>query len=184
MRLRDLSACLSEIHWQFKSYKTHELSSRKNSGTSAVCILTSCGCSPALAKDAPASPDELAKQLEQALQTKNQRAALALVCWDGVSPDMKTQQEAPFHTVFDEIGQGQQLSSVKAGPLTPDTPLESVLNGVKYRPNLKILGTIHVTLDEDTNPTEFVFCYGKKDNGYWLVALVEAKPSENTDDKK
>jgi hypothetical protein len=136
------------------------------------------------ADNAPASPDELVKRLEQALQTKNQGAALALVCWDGVSPGMKTQQEAPIHMMFDEIGQGQQLSSVKAGPLTPDAPIEMVLNGVKYHPNVKVLGTIHVTLDEDTNPTEFVFCYGKKDNGYWLTALVEAKPSENTDDKK
>lgn len=149
----------------------------------ATCILTLL-ILPAAAKEAPASADDLVKKLKQALQTKDQGAALALVCWDGVSPDMKTQQEMPFHTVFDEIGQGQQLSSVKTGPLTPDAPVEMVLNGVKYHPNVKVLGIIHVMLDEDTNPTEFVFCYGKNENGYWLAAMVEAKTSENTDDKK
>jgi hypothetical protein len=47
-----------------------------------------------------------------------------------------------------------------------------------------VLGVIHVMLAEDTNPTEFVFAYGKKDNAFFLSALVEAKASGTTDDKK
>ena len=136
------------------------------------------------AKDAPASPDELAKRLEQALKAKNQGAALELFCWDGVSKDMKDKQEAPMHILFDEMGQGLELSSVKLGPLPPDFPVEQVLNGVKYRPNLPVLGVIHVMLAEDVNPTEFIFVYGKKDDTFYLSALAEAEPSGKTDDKR
>jgi hypothetical protein len=137
-----------------------------------------------VAKDTPASPDELAKRLEQALNAKNQGAALELFCWDGVSSDMKTKQEAPMHMLFDEMGQGLELSSVKVGSLTPDFPVEQVQNGVKYRPNLPALGVVHVMLAEDVNPTEFVFVYGKKDDTFYLSALTEAKASGKTDDTK
>jgi hypothetical protein len=137
-----------------------------------------------VAKDAPSSPDELAKRLEQALKAKNQSAALELFCWDGVSKDMKTKQEAPMHMLFDEMGQGLDLSSVTVGSLPPDFPVEQVLNGVKYRPNLPVLGAIHVTLAEDFNPTIFIFVYGKKDDTFYLSALAEAKASGKTDDKK
>jgi hypothetical protein len=138
----------------------------------------------AVAKDAPTSPDELVKRLEQAVKAKNKVAALELFCWEGVSKDMRTKQEAPIHMLFDEIDQGQELTSVKVGPLPPDFPTEQVLNGVKYRPNLLVLGGIHVMLAEDTNPTEFIFVYGKKDNAFFLSALFEAKASDKTDDKK
>jgi hypothetical protein len=138
----------------------------------------------AVAKDAPTSPDELAKRLEQALKAKNQGVALELFCWDGVSTEMKTKQEEPMHMLFDEMGQGLELSSVKVGSLPPDFPAEQVLNGVKYRPNLSLLGVVHVTLAEDVNPTEFIFVYGKKDDAFYLSALAEAKTSGKPDDKK
>jgi hypothetical protein len=138
----------------------------------------------AVAKDAPTSPDDLAKRVEQALKAKNQSAALELFCWDGVSNDMKTKQEAPMQMLFDELGQGLELSSVKVGSLPPDFPVEQVLNGVKYRPNLSVLGVIHVMLAEDVNPTEFVFAYGKKDDTFYLSALAEVTASGKTNDKK
>ena len=138
----------------------------------------------AIARDPSTSSDELVKRLEQALKAKNKGAALELFCWDGVSKDMKTKQEAPIHMLFDEMDQGLQLTSVKAGPLPSDFPTEQVLNGVKYRPNLSVSGVIHVMLAEDTNPTEFVFIYGRKDKAFYLAALVEAKASDKTDDKK
>jgi hypothetical protein len=97
---------------------------------------------------------------------------------------MKTKQEAPIHMLFDQIDQGLELKRLKVGPLRPDFPIEQVLGGVKYRPNLSMLGVIHVTLAEDNNPTEFIFAYGKRDNGFFLSALVEAKSTEKTDDKK
>jgi hypothetical protein len=86
--------------------------------------------------------------------------------------------------LFDELGQGLELSSVKVGSLPLDFPVEQVLNGVKYRPNLSVLGVIHVMLAEDVNPTEFVFAYGKKDDTFYLSALAEVKASGKTDDKK
>jgi hypothetical protein len=138
----------------------------------------------AVAKDAPTSPGELAKRLEQALKAKNKEAALELFCWDGVSNDMKTKQEAPMHMLFDEMGQGLELTSVKAGSLPADFPVQQVLNGRKYRPNLSMLGVIHVMLAEDVNPTEFIFAYGKKGDSFYLSALAEAEPSGKTDDKK
>ena len=97
---------------------------------------------------------------------------------------MKAKQEAPMHMLFDEMGQGLELGSVKIGSLPPDFPVEQVLNGVKYRPNLPALGVVHVTLSEDVNPTEFIFVYGRKDDTFYLSALAEAKASGKTDDKK
>ena len=138
----------------------------------------------AVAKDAPTSPDELMKRLEQAVKAKNKGAALELFCWEGMSKDMKTKQEAPIHTLFDEINQGLELTSVKVGPLPSEFPVEQVLDGIRYRPNLSVLGVIHVMLAEDTNPTEFVFAYGKKDKAFFLTALVEVKTSEKTESKK
>jgi hypothetical protein len=135
------------------------------------------------AKDAPGSPKELATRLEQAVKAKNKSAALELFCWEGVSNDMKTKQEAPIQMLFDEIEQGSQLSSVKVGP-RPDVPIEQTLSGVRYRPNLFVLGVIHVMLAEDNNPTEFIFAYGKKDNSFFLSALVEAKATEKAENKK
>jgi hypothetical protein len=137
-----------------------------------------------VAKDAPTSPDELVKRLEQAVKTKNKAAALELFCWEGVSKDQKTKQEAPIHMLFGELDQGLELTSVKVGPLPPNFPTEQVLNGAKYHPNISVLGVIHVMLAEDTNPTEFIFAYGKKNNAFLLSALVEVKTSEKADDKK
>jgi hypothetical protein len=97
---------------------------------------------------------------------------------------MKTRQEAPMRMLFDEMGQGLELSSVKVGSLPPDFPVEQVLNGVKYRSNLPASGVVHVTLAEDVNPTEFIFVYGKKDDTFYLSALAEAEPSGKTDGKK
>jgi hypothetical protein len=148
-----------------------------------VVVLTS-SAAHTVARDAPTSPKELAKRLEQAVKTKNKSAALELFCWEGVSKDMKTKQEAPIHIMFDEIEQGNALSSVKVGPKPPDFPTEQVLGGVKYHPNPAVVGVIHVMLAEDTNPTEFVFAYGKKENSFFLSALVETNAGEKIGDKK
>ncbi|MGD0815870.1 MAG: hypothetical protein ABSA83_19935, partial [Verrucomicrobiota bacterium] len=96
----------------------------------------------AVAKDASTSADKLAKRLEQAVKAKNQAAALELFCWEGVPKDMKTKQEASMHMLFDELNQGLELTSVKVGPLPSDFPSEQVLNGVKYRPNVPVLGAM------------------------------------------
>ena len=138
----------------------------------------------AFGSSAPTSADELVKRLEQAVKAKNKAAVLELFCWDGVSKDMRTKQEAPIHILLDEVNQGLELTSVKAGPLPPDFQIDQVINGVKYHPNLPVLGVIHVMLAEDTNPTEFIFAYGKKDKSFFMSALVETKDSQKTDDKK
>jgi hypothetical protein len=101
------------------------------------------------AKDVPGSPKELAKRFEQAVKAKNKSAALELFCWEGVSNDMKRKQEAPIQMLLDGIEQGSQLSSVNVGSLRPDFPIEQTLSGVRYRPNLSVLGVIHVMLDEE-----------------------------------
>ncbi len=129
----------------------------------------------AAVKSAPASPDELAKCLEQALKTKNKNAALELFYWEGASADMKAKQQISIDMLFDEIGQGLELTSVKPAELPPGLQSEQVIGGVKYVPNIPVLGAIHVMLAEDTNPTEFVFAYGKKDKSFFLAALVAEK---------
>jgi len=149
-----------------------------------VMVVLTLSAVRAVARDAPTSPTELAKRLEQALKAKNQGAALALFCWDGVSNEMKTKQEAPMQMLFNEMAQGLELSSVKVGSLPPDFPVEQVLNGVKYHSNLSVSGVIHVMLAEEVNPTEFIFAYGKKNDIFYLSALVETEASGKTDDKK
>jgi hypothetical protein len=137
-----------------------------------------------LAKDAPGSKNELVKRLEQAVRAKDKNAALELFCWDGVSGESKKRQEAPIQMLFDEREQGLELSSVKAGSLPASFPVEQVIDGVRYRPNLPVLGVVRVMLAGDNNPTEFVFTYGKKDNAFFLLALVEAESSNKTDSRK
>lgn len=132
----------------------------------------------------PASPDELAKRFEQAVKTKNKNAALELFDWEGVSSEMQAKQKFPIEMLFDELNQGLQLTSVKLGKLPSNVPAEQIIGGVKYIPNIPVLGAIHVMLDEDTNPSEFVFAYGKKDKAFFLSALVESKDNGKSVDKK
>lgn len=111
------------------------------------------------------------KQLEQALKAKNKEAAMKLFDWQGVSKEMKARQEGMFALLFE-----QDVKSVKRSSLPSNFPLEPEENGVRYRPNVSVVGIITVEYADEDNPMEAGFAYGIKDKAFYLATLIEGKP--------
>lgn len=131
--------------------------------------------SPALARNPPASAELLRGEIESALRAKDTNAFLALVNWEGVSAEMKTLITGPTVGCFQ-----QDVASVTVLPLPANFQPTNELNGVRYRPNVTVVGLVQIDflkkerahsgrLDNMQMP------YGESGGGYYIAGTVEER---------
>lgn len=95
--------------------------------------------SPVLAKDPPASAEQLRSELESALKAKNTNAVLSLINWEGVSDKMKSSQIRMMDGLLTE-----DVQSVTLGPVPASSRLAFEWNGVRYSPNVSVVGFVEI----------------------------------------
>lgn len=120
------------------------------------------------AKDAAPTAEDLLKRFEAALKATDKRAIMELFDWQGVSDDnMKEMLEL--------IGMmlSKEAKNVRLAPLPADFQGEAERDGVRYRPNVKVVGVIEVQYAQESMQLP----YGKKNNAFYLSNTVEEKVS-------
>ncbi|MDW8345163.1 MAG: hypothetical protein RMM51_11845 [Verrucomicrobiae bacterium] len=116
----------------------------------------------------PQSPRELQERFEQALRARDLRQLVALYHWEGVSRDMRNQTAM----MLDELAR-KSIRSVQTGRLSQRQ--ESVIDGVRYRPNLSPAGAIVVTYAENGVTERVELPYGRAGQNFWLCGVVEER---------
>lgn len=131
--------------------------------------------SPVLAKDPPASAEQMRSELESAFKANDTNAVLSLINWDGVSEQMKS-----FETknTINAIQHG--IVAVKLAPLAANFELTRARNGVRFSPNLEVIGLIEIEFaKKDTAETTPRITrkmpYGKKGNAFYIAGTIEEK---------
>ena len=136
-----------------------------------VCLTVFIGLpnlQPVLGKDAPASAPQLLKEFEAALKSKDKDALLALANWQGVSADMKSMQMELFADLATNA-----VKSVKLLPLPADFQATNEVNGVRYKPNVSIIGLVDVQFTAEGNSMQMP--YGKQGGAFYLAGTTEEK---------
>lgn len=121
-----------------------------------------------LGKDAPTSESQLLKEFEAALKAKDRDALLSLFNWQGVSADMKSfQGETIAETLTNAV------KGVKLLPLPADFQPTNELDGVRYTPNVSIVGVVDVQFAREGNSMQMP--YGKKGNAFYIAGTTEER---------
>lgn len=129
-------------------------------------LVANIGLQTALAKDTPAptSPEQLRSQLEKAFKAKNTEAVLGFVNWRGVLAEMRTMQIMSLTYVAT-----QGVTSVTLVPLPADYQITNQLNGVRYYPNIKVMGLVSVQTPKNGTTT---FPYGTSGGAYYIGGVI------------
>jgi hypothetical protein len=122
------------------------------------------------AQFASATADELLNRFEAALRAKNTNAIMALFDWQGVSEDMKASQQQIIGMMF-----SQEVKSVKLSPLPMDFKTEFERNGIRYRPNVTVVGLIDIQYAQKGSLGRKP--YGKKNNAFYLANTIQERIS-------
>jgi hypothetical protein len=125
---------------------------------------------------APTSAEQLLKQFKEAVKAKNKEAVIKLVNWQGVTNEMKVQQQE----ILDHILQ-MEVKDIKLTSLPADFKSVHELYGVRYHPNVVIVGYINMKCLKGKNYSdETQIAYGKKNNAFYLAGAIEERISEPT----
>lgn len=115
---------------------------------------------------APTSAEQLRSEFEAALKAKDTNAVLALVNWKGVSPQMKPD-------IIDQMTEMVMPKAVSVNllPLPADYQPTNEMDGVRYYPNVHVLGQINVETTEKGNASQIP--YGESDGGFYIAGVVQ-----------
>ncbi len=133
----------------------------------AFCIGGS-GLQAAQGKEPPASANQLLSAVDAAFKAKDKDALAALVSWQGVSDEMRSMHAEGLAAMVK-----QEVKTVKLAPLPDRFKMEYELNGVRYHPNVAVVGIIEVQYAQAGNSDQIP--YGKKDNAFYLTGTVGEK---------
>jgi hypothetical protein len=128
----------------------------------AICLLVTASAHAA----APASPRELQERFQRALAAKDLRALVQLYEWRDVSPSMRTTTAM----MLDELTR-KEIKSIELGRVTQKR--ETIVQGIRYRPNLPLAGAVVVTYVEKGVTDKVEIPYGRQANGYYFSAVIE-----------
>ena len=145
-----------------------------------VCLnvaIIALGLPMASAKDTPTSAEQLRSEVESALKSKDTNAFKALFDWQGVSESMKADMNDENADLFSHA-----IASVKLLALAADFQPTNELNGVRYKPNVVIVGMIDVEYTEKGNAVSLP--YGKIGGVFYLSSTVEEKIATPTAKEK
>ena len=119
-----------------------------------------------LAKDAPTSAEQLRSELESALKARDTNAIAGLFNVAGISEEMKSM--LPLETGM-MVYQGS--SNVTLKPLPTGIELTNEVGGVRYRPNIPVVGLIVVEGVKPGNTMQIP--YGEQDGKFYLPGTVK-----------
>jgi len=118
----------------------------------------------------PATPEELRRDFEAALTSKDTNAIASLIYWKGV-PD---KDKAGDLNVAAMIAQ-HKVITVMLAPWPTNYPTQFEGKGVRYKQNLDILGMLEIHLADRNGAVGAQFPYGKVD-GHYLMAATVSEP--------
>jgi hypothetical protein len=133
---------------------------------SLALLIASLGFQTAFGKDAPASAEQLRSEIETAVKSQNTNTIVALVNWQGVATQMKS----------DAVGQIAEMVQpnivgVKLLPLPADYQPTNEMDGVRYFPNVHVLGLINFESKEKRNDSQIP--YGESPGGFYIAGVVQ-----------
>ena len=136
-----------------------------------VCLNVSImvlGLPMAFAKDGPTSAEQLRSELESAIKAKDRNALKSLFNEQGLSEEMRSIDDGIFD---DMVKLDNKIKSVKLSPLPADFRMTNEINGVRYFPNVSVVGMVDVQFTEDGNSMKMA--YGKKDGAFYIAGTTE-----------
>ncbi len=136
---------------------------------------------------APGSTNDLLARFEHALLARDTNAVTSLFNWEGVSTNMKAFALKPLAALAQLPAHGLQARVWFAPPPASDEG-EMVRNGIRYSPNVTLLGIIQGSVnyvEEGTNRSWGVALpYGSNDGAFYLAgARTEKLYEPKTPDK-
>lgn len=140
---------------------------------------------------APTSAEQLRSEFEAALKAGDTNAFLSLFNWDGVSNSMNLYLSTTIHS-WSEFRSRYPTNQLHAfawlHPLPDDYETEGVINGIRYGPNVSVVGMMQGSLSVDDNGTntgwDAEFPYGEKSGGFYFAGTTTEKIYEpKTKDK-
>jgi hypothetical protein len=141
-----------------------------------IAIIT-FGLSLASAKSPPSSAEQLRSAVESSLKTKDTNSFKALFNWQGVSESMKAEMNDENAEVFNH-----DIDTVRLVALPADFQLTNELDGVSYRPNVKVLGLVDVEYTEKGNAISMP--YGTMGGAFYISSTVEEKTATPATEEK
>jgi hypothetical protein len=112
---------------------------------------------------APTSAEQLRSEFETAMKANDTNAVFALVNWKGVSAEMKSEMADEMDT--------SGLISVKFLPLPADYQLTNELNGVRYFPNVHVVGLLGVNYTNQDATGQIP--YGESGEEFYIAGTVQ-----------
>jgi len=120
-------------------------------------------------KAQPTSPEQLKDELEVAMKAKDKDKISALFYWVGVGNMMKESSKRNIDQMAEYPAQKIELL-----PLPDDFQTEFIRGGLKYIPNIKLVGMLKIIYGDDGPPTfaDANIPYGIKDGKYYLPNTI------------
>ena len=126
----------------------------------------------------PTSEQELVTRLESALKASDKAAILALFNWQGVPDDLKAFGFKTFDPMLEHKSEDMHFQ-VWLRPLPEDYEVENVKDGIRYTPNVTLLGIIDANVSGKLNGKDVnqgvTIAYGKKDGTYYIAGTAAKK---------
>jgi hypothetical protein len=138
---------------------------------SIICLsflIAVLGLQSVLGNGAPTSESQFLKEFETALKAKDTNAILSLFNWQGVSAEMKSFSGEMVAEMLK-----RDVNSVKLSPLPAGFQPTNELDGVRYTPNVSIVGVIDVEFTEHGNAMQLP--YGKKGDAFYFTGTTEER---------
>jgi hypothetical protein len=129
-------------------------------------LIAVVGLQSASGKDAPTSAEQLRSEFEAALKAKDTNAVLFLINWKGVSTEMKSESVKEMADMVEP-----DVASVKLLPLPTDYQPTNELNGVRYFPNVHVLGLIDVQSKKEGDASQIP--YGEGGGAYYIAGVSQ-----------
>jgi hypothetical protein len=130
-------------------------------------------------QNAPATAEELLNKVEAALKAKDKTALLGCFHWQGVSDRIKSMHESMTAPMLLK----NPAKTLKFGPPPAKQTTEFERNGVRYRPNVTVVGVIAIEFaTQGTHSSSAQLPYGKKDGHFYLSNTIEepVSPTQTT----
>jgi hypothetical protein len=130
------------------------------------------GSSSGQVSAAPASAVGLAEAFRSAVAAKDREAIFRLIHWEGVTAEAMAAHKATVGKLVD-----YDVTKVAPVPLPPDYRSEQISQGVRYRPNVKVLGLLEVTLGEKRPPhtPSMRMPYGTAGDQFLIAAVIQER---------
>ena len=122
--------------------------------------------------EAPSSPEELKNRLVKAINEQNAKQLKSLFNWDGVDDQMKQLSDRVVKSIMDG-----KVKNAELMPLPDDFNYEFLKNGIKYTPNIELLGIIKISYEKRGNEIlgDSKIAYGIKEGKYYLPNTITEK---------